>query len=66
MLNPATGKDDAKYFAMVLTMAARVKDAALIDAALDRLTRAVVVEDRLRARCRDLDVRAATRIRACW
>ncbi len=70
MKNPGSGKDDAKFYAMVLTMAAHVDGAhgrdALVSSALERLSRAVVVEERLRARCRDLDVRAATRLRADW
>ena len=70
MLNPETGKDDAKFYAMVLTMAWHVDDAngreVLVAGALECLTRAVVAEERLRARCRDLDAWAATRLRANW
>lgn len=70
MKNPRSGKDDSKFYAMVLTMAAHVdvengRD-GLVSGALERLTRAIVDEERLRGRCRDLDVRAATRLRADW
>lgn len=63
MLNTATGLDDTKYFALVATIATRASAQAQARA-LERLVDAVTAESARRARCRDTDLQAATRVRA--
>ena len=60
---------EAKYYAIALMMAVRMVRGSdrnyFRQLALERLIRAVCVEEQLR-RCRDLDVEAATRLRSQW
>jgi hypothetical protein len=67
MLNPETGRDDAKYFSMTVVMTIYMAPGRdrnrCWTRALAHLERAVREEVRLRGRSRDLDVRAATRAR---
>lgn len=60
--------DEVKYYAMVVAMASRLPETTHADSlrahALELLTDAVMVETRRRDRCRDTDIRAATRTRA--
>ena len=62
MTDEKRGLDGSKYFAMVVMMAERIP--SLRGVAMDRLIAAVVYEHQQRARCRDTDVAAATRVRS--
>ena len=68
MLNPGTGKDDVKFFAMAVVMAGwmdEADDRAFYgERALGRLIQAVTEETRLRGRCRDTHLDATLRLRA--
>ncbi len=70
MMNPGTGRDDVRYFAVALLMAEHMEPGEeqrqFAQLALEKLTSAVYAEVRLRARCRDRDVAAATRHRSQW
>ncbi len=63
MLNPRKGFDEARYLGLAMS----VTDAPRIRAkVLRKLVAAVEEEAELRDACRDLDVEAATRVRAWW
>lgn len=68
MINPGTGVDEAKYFAMTVALTAYVPSSTnqrrLRTKALKGLVRAVTEQVELRESCRDTDVTAATRVRA--
>ena len=70
MLNLGQWGAEARYFAMVLTMAEHMPDgpaaSELRARVLDLLADAVVVENDERGVCRDLSVAAATRRRLPW
>lgn len=53
----------ARYFAFALTVSQRARK-EIRDELLERLVDAVRVEAQQRAHCRDVDVSAATRVRA--
>lgn len=63
MLNPRKGFDEARYFGLVMSVADVPQIRAKV---LTRLVAAVEEEAVLRNACRDLDVVAATRVRAWW
>jgi hypothetical protein len=68
MLNPGTGTHDARYFAMAVVMAnhmdSKTERAAYLRRSMTLLIWAVAEEASRRPRSRDVDVRAATRVRA--
>ena len=63
MLNPETGVDEAKYYALVLTVAMHAS-AKLRRRAMTRLVAALCADELRRVRCRDVDAGAAVRVRA--
>lgn len=67
MMNPSSGRDDAKYYAVAFVMASQLppgEERERYEAiAIEKLTAAVVAETRLRARCRDRELAAALRVR---
>lgn len=67
MINPATGRDDVEYFAMMVVMAGHMAPehrAEYHSRTLELLARAVVDDAARRAACRDSCAAAATRVRA--
>ncbi len=68
MQSRASMRGDVKYFAMTVVMALHVEDGpdqvSVLAFALQHLENAVRHESRVRARCRDTDLKAATRQRA--
>ncbi len=63
MLNPRKGFDEARYFGLAMSVTEVPKVRARV---LKKLIAAVEEEAKLRDACRDLDVEAATRVRAWW
>ena len=60
--------DDSKFYAVMMMLAEHCPQTpaqkALRERALEKLAEAVLLESDARARCRDTDVAAATRVRA--
>ncbi len=63
MLNLRKGYDEARYLGLAMSAADSPRVRAKV---LKRLVAAVEEEAELRDACRDLDVEAATRVRAWW
>jgi len=63
MVNQGKGYDESRYFALEASVTSTPKARAKV---LKRLVRAVETEEEIRSACRDLDVEAATRVRAWW